>query len=78
MSTNQTLFSNWFLHLQVFWAGPLCGGVVAALLYDFALFPRGSDMAGRLKILCHGAEASDEETEPLLEGGAPAAQWEKP
>ncbi|XP_060729555.1 aquaporin-1-like [Tachysurus vachellii] len=67
-----------FEHHWVFWAGPLCGGVVAALLYDFVLFPRGTDIAGRLKILCHGAEASDAETEPLLEGGAPAAQWEKP
>ncbi|TTB70992.1 Aquaporin-1 [Bagarius yarrelli] len=61
----------------VFWAGPLCGGVTAALLYDFLLFPRGLDVAGRLKVLCHGAEASDAETEPLLEGRAPVAQWEK-
>lgn len=64
-------------HPQVYWAGPLGGGVVAALLYDFVLFPRGLDVAGRLKVLCHGAEVSGTETEPLLEGGAPAAQWNK-
>ncbi|XP_036452132.1 aquaporin-1-like [Colossoma macropomum] len=52
----------------VFWAGPLCGGVVAALLYDFLLCPRGSDFAGRLKVWCHGVEGLDGETEPLLEG----------
>ncbi|KAI4879839.1 hypothetical protein NFI96_016482 [Prochilodus magdalenae] len=54
----------------VFWAGPLCGGVVAALLYDFVLSPRGSDLAERVKVWCHGLEGLDGETEPLLEGAA--------
>ncbi|MCI4376958.1 hypothetical protein PGIGA_G00197850 [Pangasianodon gigas] len=76
-SFGPALVSVEFEHHWVFWAGPLCGGVVAALLYDFVLFPRGSDVVSRFKVLCHGAEASDVETEPLLEGGAPVAQWEK-
>lgn len=58
--------------------GPLGGGVAAALLYDLVLFPRGSDFVSRLKVLCHGAEASVVETEPLSEAGAPVTQWEKP
>lgn len=62
----------------MYWAGPLGGGVLAALLYDFVLFPRGSDVVGRLKILCHGSEALAAEVEPLPEGAAPGTQWEKP
>ncbi|XP_066538121.1 aquaporin-1-like isoform X2 [Hoplias malabaricus] len=54
----------------VFWAGPLCGGIVAALLYDFLLCPRGSNFAGRVKIWCQGVAVLDGETEPLLEGAA--------
>nr|ADK87346.1 aquaporin-1b [Heteropneustes fossilis] len=76
-SFGPALVSMEFEHHWVYWAGPLCGGVIAALLYDFILFPRGSDFLARLKVLCHGAEALDAETEPLLEGGAPEAQWEK-
>ncbi|KAI5619420.1 aquaporin 1a (Colton blood group), tandem duplicate 2 [Silurus asotus] len=77
-SFGPALVSVEFEHHWVYWAGPMCGGIVAALLYDFILFPRGADVVGRLKVLCHGAEASAEATEPLLEGNAPAAQWEKP
>ncbi|XP_060782505.1 aquaporin-1-like [Neoarius graeffei] len=73
-SFGPALISVQFDNHWVFWAGPLCGGVVAALLYDFVLFPKGSDFVGWLKVLCHGTEASDEETEPLLEAGGPAAQ----
>ncbi|XP_060778635.1 aquaporin-1-like [Neoarius graeffei] len=76
-SFGPALVSVEFEHHWVFWAGPLCGGVVAALLYDFILFPKGSDFVGWLKVLCHGTEASGAESEPLLEGGAPAAQWDK-
>ncbi|XP_053352448.1 aquaporin-1-like [Clarias gariepinus] len=76
-SFGPALVSMDFENHWVYWAGPLCGSVVAALLYDFVLFPRGSDFFGRLKVLCHGAEASDAETEPLLEGGASDVQWEK-
>ncbi|KAG9274730.1 aquaporin-1-like [Astyanax mexicanus] len=59
----------------VFWAGPLCGGAVAAVLYDFLLSPRGADFTGRLKVWCHGLEALVGESEPLLEGeGGESAQ----
>ncbi|XP_072543245.1 aquaporin-1-like [Salminus brasiliensis] len=58
----------------VFWAGPLCGGAVAALLYDFLLCPRGADLAGRLKVWCHGLEALGGETEPLLGDAGEASQ----
>lgn len=77
---NPVVQSIVLFHLQVFWAGPLAGGIVAALLYDFVLFPRGLDVVSRLRILCHGAEvllALPAEPEPQPEGGAPAAQWEK-
>uniref|UniRef100_W5L5Q9 Aquaporin 1a (Colton blood group), tandem duplicate 2 n=1 Tax=Astyanax mexicanus TaxID=7994 RepID=W5L5Q9_ASTMX len=59
----------------VFWAGPLCGGAVAAVLYDFLLSPRGADFTARLKVWCHGLEALVGESEPLLEGeGGESAQ----
>lgn len=74
---NQLFFCSCF---QVFWAGPLCGGIVAALLYDFVLFPRGPDPIGRFKVLCHGVEAAAAELEPLLgaEGDAPVTEDAKP
>ncbi|XP_060772306.1 aquaporin-1-like [Neoarius graeffei] len=76
-SFGPALVSVEFEHHWVFWAGPLCGGGVAALLYDFVLFPRGSDFVGRFKVLCYGTEPLNTEAEPLLEDGAPVAQSEK-
>lgn len=54
---------NWFLYLennpssclsQVYWVGPMCGGVAAALIYDFLLFPKFDNFPDRLKVLVSG------------------------
>lgn len=40
--------------LQVYWVGPMCGGVAAALIYDFLLSPKFDDFPGRMKVLVSG------------------------
>ncbi|XP_036374898.1 aquaporin-1-like [Megalops cyprinoides] len=60
----------------VYWVGPVTGGVVAALVYDFLLYPRLDDLTERLNVLCWGPEEAAPAPEPLLEGSA-AAQWAK-
>ncbi|XP_019409767.1 PREDICTED: lens fiber major intrinsic protein-like [Crocodylus porosus] len=40
-----------FTNHWVYWVGPVIGGAVGGLLYDFVLFPRPRGMAERLAIL---------------------------
>lgn len=40
--------------LQVYWVGPMCGGVAAALMYDFLLSPKFDDFPERMKVLVSG------------------------
>lgn len=40
-----------FCHWQVYWVGPLIGGAIGALLYDFLLFPRMRGLSERLATL---------------------------
>ena len=42
------------IHLQVYWVGPMCGGVAAALTYDFLLSPKFDDFPERMKVLVSG------------------------
>lgn len=63
-----------FEYHWVYWAGPMAGGIVAALLYDFLLSPKNGDLPKRLKVLCHGD--CEGEHEPLLDG-AEGEQWAK-
>lgn len=39
---------------QVYWVGPMCGGVAAALIYDFLLAPKYEDFPERMKVLVSG------------------------
>lgn len=39
---------------QVYWVGPMCGGVAAALIYDFLLSPKFDDFPERMKVLVSG------------------------
>ncbi|KAJ8337360.1 hypothetical protein SKAU_G00385800 [Synaphobranchus kaupii] len=59
----------------VYWVGPISGGLVAALVYDYLLHPKLGDLTERLKVLCYGPEDAPAQ-EPLLEGCS-AAQWTK-
>lgn len=47
-----------FLFLQVYWVGPILGGGLGSLLYDFLLFPRLKSVSERLSIL-KGTRPSD-------------------
>ncbi|XP_068197122.1 LOW QUALITY PROTEIN: aquaporin-1-like [Antennarius striatus] len=38
----------------VYWVGPMCGGVAAALIYDFLLAPKFDDFPDRMKVLVSG------------------------
>uniref|UniRef100_A0A7N8YJU7 Aquaporin 1a (Colton blood group), tandem duplicate 1 n=1 Tax=Mastacembelus armatus TaxID=205130 RepID=A0A7N8YJU7_9TELE len=38
----------------VYWVGPMCGGVAAALVYDFLLYPKFEDFPERIKVLVSG------------------------
>lgn len=39
---------------QIFWVGPIIGGASAALIYDFILAPRSSDLTDRVKVWTSG------------------------
>nr|XP_033787660.1 aquaporin-1 [Geotrypetes seraphini]XP_033787661.1 aquaporin-1 [Geotrypetes seraphini] len=43
-----------FTHHWIFWVGPMLGGAAAALIYDFILFPRTSELSDRLKVCTNG------------------------
>ncbi|KAG2458189.1 AQPA protein, partial [Polypterus senegalus] len=40
----------------VFWVGPMIGGVMAALVYDFILYPKTEDLPDRMKVLMNGQD----------------------
>ncbi|XP_012683271.1 aquaporin-1-like [Clupea harengus] len=41
----------------VYWIGPICGGVAAALAYDYLLYPRRENLSTRWSMLTHGADS---------------------
>ncbi|XP_026883166.2 aquaporin-1-like [Electrophorus electricus] len=43
-----------FSNHWVYWVGPMCGGVAAALIYDFLLYPKMDDFPDRLRVLLSG------------------------
>jgi aquaporin-1 len=45
---------DFFAPWQVYWVGPMSGGVAAALVYDFLLFPKSEDFPERMKVLVSG------------------------
>uniref|UniRef100_A0AAQ4QGA8 Aquaporin 1a (Colton blood group), tandem duplicate 2 n=1 Tax=Gasterosteus aculeatus aculeatus TaxID=481459 RepID=A0AAQ4QGA8_GASAC len=52
----------------VYWAGPMCAGVVAALLYDYLLAPRKDPCGEKTRgLLCRGSKQEKDHREPLLE-----------
>lgn len=60
---------------QVYWAGPLSAGVVAALLYNYLLAPREEPFREQTQVLfCCDPTMENEIREPLLED---AKDWSK-
>ncbi|XP_063780401.1 aquaporin-1 [Pseudophryne corroboree] len=43
-----------FQYHWIFWVGPMIGGASAAIIYDFILAPRTSDLTDRLKVWTNG------------------------
>ncbi|XP_077374677.1 aquaporin-1-like [Festucalex cinctus] len=48
------LILNDFTDHWVYWVGPMCGGVAAALVYDFLLSPKFDDFPERIRVLVSG------------------------
>ncbi|XP_051555585.1 aquaporin FA-CHIP-like [Myxocyprinus asiaticus] len=46
-----------FTNHWVYWVGPMCGGVAAALVYDFLLYPKLDDFPDRVRVLVSGPAA---------------------
>uniref|UniRef100_A0A8C4E1Z7 Aquaporin 1a (Colton blood group), tandem duplicate 1 n=1 Tax=Dicentrarchus labrax TaxID=13489 RepID=A0A8C4E1Z7_DICLA len=53
-SFGPALILNDFTDHWVYWVGPMCGGVAAALIYDFLLSPKFDDFPERMKVLVSG------------------------
>ncbi|XP_078545264.1 aquaporin-5-like [Lissotriton helveticus] len=49
-----------FVHHWIFWVGPLIGGILASLIYNFLLFPYCKDLSDRLAILKGTYEPEEE------------------
>nr|P50501.1 RecName: Full=Aquaporin FA-CHIP [Pelophylax lessonae]AAC38016.1 chip aquaporin [Pelophylax lessonae]prf//2016242A water channel FA-CHIP [Pelophylax lessonae] len=43
-----------FTYHWIFWVGPMIGGAAAAIIYDFILAPRTSDLTDRMKVWTNG------------------------
>lgn len=67
---HQAKWSWSLLSPQVYWLGPMCGGIAAALIYDFLLYPRKPNFRTRWYVLVHGPEDEDPATEVTAEDGA--------
>nr|XP_046264703.1 aquaporin-1-like [Scatophagus argus]XP_046264704.1 aquaporin-1-like [Scatophagus argus] len=51
----------------VYWLGPMCGGVAAALIYDFLLYPRMQNLRRRRDVLLHGQADENDASETVQE-----------
>ncbi|XP_058506522.1 aquaporin-1-like [Solea solea] len=53
-SFGPALILNNFDNHWVYWVGPICGGIAAALIYDFLLSPKFDDFPERMRVLVSG------------------------
>uniref|UniRef100_A0A671Y5G0 Aquaporin 1 (Colton blood group) n=1 Tax=Sparus aurata TaxID=8175 RepID=A0A671Y5G0_SPAAU len=67
----------------VYWLGPMCGGIAAALIYDFLLCPRAQNFRTRRNVLLNGSEDEDAGFDAPREGNSSPgpsqgpSQWPK-
>uniref|UniRef100_A0A7N5JKM1 Aquaporin-5-like n=1 Tax=Ailuropoda melanoleuca TaxID=9646 RepID=A0A7N5JKM1_AILME len=57
----------------VFWVGPICGGALASLLYNYVLLPHSMNMSERVAIIkgTYESEEEWEEKEKSMEMSSP-------
>lgn len=67
MIRDSTLGKGAFCCRQVYWVGPMIGGAMGALLYDFMLFPRMRGLSERLATL-KGSRPPQSETQQETRG----------
>ncbi|XP_044280509.1 aquaporin-1 [Varanus komodoensis] len=53
-SFGSALIANDFANHWIFWVGPIIGGAVAALIYEFILAPRTGNVTSRMKVWTSG------------------------
>lgn len=62
----------------MYWIGPICGGIAAALVYDFLIYPKREDLSTRMAMLTSGEESAEATHQyTLSEGTEIAGQWPK-
>ncbi|XP_044076353.1 aquaporin-1-like [Siniperca chuatsi] len=63
----------------VYWLGPMCGGIAAALIYDFLLYPQTQNFSTRMYILLNGPQDENDAVEITGEGSSSPgpSQWPK-
>ncbi|XP_006634313.1 aquaporin FA-CHIP [Lepisosteus oculatus] len=63
-SFGPALITSNFKDHWVYWVGPMCGGVAAALVYDFLLFPKSDELPDRMRVLVNGQDGEYNVTAP--------------
>ncbi|CAJ1072486.1 aquaporin-1-like [Xyrichtys novacula] len=79
-SFGPALIRNDMKNHWLYWLAPMCGGIAAALLYDFLLYPRINNLRRRKNMLLYGSEDGIDAAEVTVggEGGSPEpSQWPK-
>lgn len=77
-SFGPALIKRNFKNHWVYWLGPMCGGIAAAIIYDYLLYPRREGYNKRLNVVARGQEAEDTPAaEEVVEGGSSPgpSQW---
>ncbi|XP_067110081.1 aquaporin-1a.2 [Osmerus mordax] len=76
-SFGPALITEYFDNHWVYWLGPMCGGVAAALLYDFLFYPRSDNFSNRWNVLSSGQEAESAAPNVSLDGSSSPvpSQW---
>ncbi|ROJ94847.1 Aquaporin-1 [Anabarilius grahami] len=70
-----------FKNHWIYWIAPMIGGVAAALVYDFLLYPKREAFGKRMNVLKGTADPETSATEPLIEPRTPrsgSGQWPRP
>ncbi|XP_074544093.1 aquaporin-1-like [Halichoeres trimaculatus] len=78
-SFGPALICGYMKNHWVYWLAPMCGGLAAALLYDFLLYPRTNDLRTRRNMFLYGSEDGIDGAEVTGGGNSSPepSQWPK-